>query len=88
MSMTSLSERLKELRGSRSLYAVEQATKIDRSHLKRYEAGLLTPTLEKLKTLGDYYDAMEELLFLYFDEFFPGKVERAYLVKWLKHLKQ
>jgi transcriptional regulator with XRE-family HTH domain len=85
--MTPLGEKLRELRGTRTLYEVQQATKIDRGHLKRYEAGELSPTMDKLKLLGEFYGAMEELMFLYFEELLPGELEREYVIKWAKKLK-
>lgn len=78
-----LGDRLRELRGDRSLYQVGKATGIDRSHIKQFEEGSSLPTPHKLEALSNYYDvSYEELKFLYFDEVYTDPKERALVIKW------
>lgn len=84
-----LATRLRELRGERSLYKVEEGSGIPRSMLKRYESGENLPedsTLEKLSTF--YGVDYSELKTLYFEDFFPeDSVNRAILFQWVDKAK-
>lgn len=81
-----LALRLRELRGEKTLYQVQQDTRISRSLLRRYEIGERTPEDEMLSRLANYYGvSYEELKMLYFEDIYPlaSKV-REVLFQWVK----
>jgi transcriptional regulator with XRE-family HTH domain len=80
-----LATRLRELRGERSLYKVEEGSGIPRSMLKRYESGENLPEDSTLQKLSTFYDVdYAELKTLYFEDFFPvDSVNRAILFQWV-----
>jgi transcriptional regulator with XRE-family HTH domain len=81
-----LSEKLRELRGERSLYQVGQELNFSRSLLSRYEKGEQTPEDTTLKRLAEYYAvSYEELKKPYFEDLYPkGSEARQVLEAWLK----
>ncbi|WP_303674991.1 helix-turn-helix domain-containing protein [Vampirovibrio chlorellavorus] len=82
--MTYLGNKLKELRGSLSLYEVGGDTGIPRIEISRYERGQHLPTPKNLQKLADYYEVpYEDLRVLYFSDYFSEEnVDRPVVLKW------
>jgi transcriptional regulator with XRE-family HTH domain len=85
-----LATRLRELRGERSLYKVEEGSGIPRSMLKRYESGENLPEDITLQKLSSFYAVdYAELKTLYFEDFFPsGSLNREILFQWVDQARK
>ena len=86
--MSLLGSKLRELRGSKSLYAIERDSGISRGNLLRYEKGTQIPENDALKRLADYFQIeFLELKKLWVADQFPeGSLNRQALVAWLMDL--
>jgi transcriptional regulator with XRE-family HTH domain len=82
--VTYLGSKLKELRGSLSLYEVGEDTGIPRIEISRYERGQHLPTPKNLKKLADYYEVpYEDLRVLYFSDYFSEENDdRPIVLRW------
>ena len=58
-----VSEKLKKLRGNRSIFAVSEGTGIGVSALLNYEAGLRIPNDEAKVAIANYYNVTTDELF-------------------------
>jgi transcriptional regulator with XRE-family HTH domain len=85
-----LSRKLKELRGKRSLYQVEQESGISRSLIRRYEAGEHTPEDAMLKRIAGYYEVGFRILrkLQLEDEFPSGSEKRQILLEWIDEIRE
>lgn len=85
MLVNALGNRLKELRGARSLNAVSQECGIDRGQLRRYEEGRI-PDDDLIEKLAGYYQvSYEELKGLSFENLYPeGSRQRHALLQWVQ----
>jgi transcriptional regulator with XRE-family HTH domain len=85
-----LAEKLKELRGPRSFYQVEQESHISRSLIRRYEAGTHTPEEAMLKRLASYYEINYQMLIKLRleDEYPEGSEKRLLLLEWVDEVRQ
>jgi transcriptional regulator with XRE-family HTH domain len=83
-----LAARLRELRGLKSLYAVEHDSGISRGNLLRYEKGVQIPENDALQRLADYYQIeFLELKKLWVADLFPiDSLNRQALDAWLKDM--
>lgn len=87
--MTSLGEKLRELRGDLSLYEVEKGTGISRKELSRYEQGEYAPSPPKIEKLAELYKvSYDDLRVLYYDDFFSDPRERAIALRWAEEAKK
>jgi transcriptional regulator with XRE-family HTH domain len=78
-----LGNKLKELRGDRSLRDVEREIGMDRSDLSKYERGRFVPSSERLQKLADYYDhPYRELRKLYFIDLFTEPEDHELILEW------
>jgi transcriptional regulator with XRE-family HTH domain len=86
---TLLSQKLRELRGSRTLYSIEKEIQISRGTLLKYETGQLVPEKNRLTLLSKYYKVSYESLFgLLLEDLFPAhSLEREIVVQWAVGLK-
>lgn len=82
--MGSFGEKLRELRGDRSLAKVEAGCGVNRSDVKAYEDDKYLPKLGNFRKLGQYYEAYEELFPLYLEEMFPDALEQDLIMKWAR----
>jgi transcriptional regulator with XRE-family HTH domain len=82
-----LGNKLRTLRGERTLYQVANAIGINRRQLQRYEEGRL-PEDEPLEKIADYYQVQfADLKELYFEDLYPeGERNREVLKKWIQKL--
>lgn len=83
-----LAQRLRALRGERSLYSVAQAMGLDRRHLKFYEDGRIPQSDEALANIASFYAVpFDELKALAFESEYPaGSPQRDSLIRWVKGL--
>jgi len=83
------SEKLKELRGKRSLYQVEQESGISRSLIRRYENGEHVPEDSMVKRIAEYFEVdFQVLRKLQFEDAFPeGSEERLALFHWVDEIR-
>lgn len=89
VNQSGLSAKLRELRGKRSLYSVQQETGIDRSSLRKYELGKLVPERVMLEKLANYYEVQFAILMkLILADLYPeNSVERAILIDWVDEIR-
>lgn len=82
------SAKLRELRGRRSLYSVQQKTGIDRGSLRKYELGKLIPERTMLEKLASYYEVdFAVLMKLILEDLYPeNSVERAVVIDWVSEI--
>jgi len=82
---TLLGERLKALRGEKTLYEVNEESGINRGTLQRYENGTQIPGDEALEKLAKFYgvDLVELKKLWVVDLFPPGSLGRKALQLWL-----
>lgn len=81
--MTQLGVRIRELRGSLSLYEVGKGSGVATADLSRYEQGKYLPSITNLKKLAEYFEVpYEELRFLYYEDFFKDG-ERKVITQWV-----
>jgi transcriptional regulator with XRE-family HTH domain len=85
-----LGERLKELRGEKTLYEVERQTGIRRSALNSYEKGDHFPTPKTLEKLAEFYKVpYKELRILhYWDYYMANPTERDIVLAWAEEAKK
>lgn len=81
-----LGQKLKSLRGERSLYQIEKESGIARSLLRRYEVGTLIPESDMLKRLAAFYgQSFQDFKILCFEDLYPeGSEDRQILRYWLQ----
>jgi transcriptional regulator with XRE-family HTH domain len=78
-----LGAKLRELRGSLSLYEVSKATGIPSADIGRYESENYHPTPRTLKKLAEFYEVpYKELRILYYEDEFSDHQERAIIFEW------
>jgi transcriptional regulator with XRE-family HTH domain len=82
--MGRLGEKLKELRGNRSLYEVSKGSDVPSADLGRYEAQEYHPTKPTLKKLAEYFEvSYKELRFLHYeDNFADDPEELSAVIDW------
>jgi len=82
-----LGQKLRELRGDKTIYQVAKEVQIDRTQLKRYEEGRI-PADEVLEKLAQFYDVpFDALRIMGFEDQFPvDSRQRQILIKWVKSL--
>lgn len=84
-----LGDKLKELRGTRSLYEVGKACKLIPNDVSRYEKGKRVPTPEVLERLANYYGiTYKELRKLYYSDILANdEREKEVIVEWVMNIK-
>lgn len=84
--MSSLGDKLKELRGTRSFYEIGKACKLIPNDISRYEQAKRVPSSEVLDRLAAYFDVTyDELRKLYYDDLFNADSrERKIVLAWAK----
>lgn len=84
-----LAERLRQLRGTRTLYQVEQESGISRSLIRRYENGTHIPEEQMLRRIAEYYEfEFPALRKLHFAALFPeGSEIRKTLFEWVDEIR-
>jgi transcriptional regulator with XRE-family HTH domain len=79
-----LGQKLRHLRGERSLLDVTKGTGIAKIDISRYEKGERVPNPERLKKLADFYKVTyPELRALYFQDTLLMPEERAAVLLWV-----
>lgn len=85
--MSLFAEKMRQLRGERSLGDVQLGTDISRIEISRYERGKYYPTADKLKKLAAFYGvSYSELRGLQLDETIKDPDERQALIDWVQRL--
>lgn len=84
-----LGQRLRELRGNRTLQEVAEPLGIDRRSYQRYENGRI-PKDGLLETIASFYEVpFDELKQLCFEDLFPeGSRDRSIIFQWVHSKKQ
>jgi transcriptional regulator with XRE-family HTH domain len=79
-----LGQKLRSLRGERSLLDVTKGTGIAKIDISRYEKGERVPNPERLKRLAEFYQiAYPDLRTLYFQDVLVSKEERDAVLLWV-----
>lgn len=83
--MSHLSERLRGLRGERSLLDIEKGTGITRVQIMRFEKCIRVPNPKNLRQLAEFFQTTyAELRQLYYDDLFSDPEERQIVLDWAK----
>jgi transcriptional regulator with XRE-family HTH domain len=83
--MTRIGDKLKELRGSLSLFDVEKGTGITRTRISEYEKGKYLPTIPTLRKMADFLEVpWKELCFLYLEDLYTDPEQRSVVLEWAK----
>jgi transcriptional regulator with XRE-family HTH domain len=84
VKLSPLAEKLRNLRGDKSLYLVEKESGIYRGTLKKYESGSLIPENPMLERLSSYYKInVSVLLKLILEDLYPpGSTQRKVVIEW------
>lgn len=81
--MSVLGNRLRELRGSSSLYDIQKGTGISRTQIMLYERGEQFPSAQSLKKLALFFDIpYEALRSEYYEDLYADPIERDNLLRW------
>ena len=81
--MRFLADQLRKLRGSKTLYQVQQETGLPRITISRYERGENIPSAANLKKLSHYYGCdYKELRILYYNDILLDEEERLIVTSW------
>ena len=85
-----LAQKLRELRGAKSLYLVQQEMGVDRGSLRKYETGRLLPEKAMLEKLATYYqiDFASLLKLILADQYPEHSLERAIVIEWVREITQ
>jgi transcriptional regulator with XRE-family HTH domain len=83
--MSQFGDKLKELRGSLTLYDVEKGTGISRAQIMRYESKQALPTPESTEKLANLFEVpYEELRLAYYEDLLVSSQEKKVVLKWAK----
>lgn len=87
--MSKLGDRLRELRGIKSIRDVEAELGIDRSDISKYERGRFVPSPDRLLRIAEYYQASyRELRKLSYSDMFSEPEEYALVLEWAQEQLQ
>ena len=85
--MSALGEKLRKLRGDKTLQEVATAIGVNTTVISRYESGKRTPVPGTLKKLAHFYQtAYSELNFLACEETFSDPDQRESVLMWAKEV--
>lgn len=81
-------QKLRELRGPKSLYAIEKESGVYRGTLRKYETGKLLPERAMLEKLAAYYKVeFKDLMKLILSDLYPlDSLERAIVIEWVREI--
>ena len=87
--MTSLGDRLRELRGDFSLMEIAREVGLSDVQILNFEKGTRKPKKETLKKLAELYDtSYDELRKLYYTDLFETDIEeRRIILEWAEENK-